>query len=126
MTSLKALIQRLTEIKSYLQNVISKKIVANPLIINNIQEIFNYLPNFETDEIIKSLSSQTNNNFLMLYLASLMRTTTSLHKIINNKIMLREEEKNTEKSKEDDKKKEEEKKKKEENKDSVVPSETKK
>lgn len=110
------MIQRLIEIKNYLNNVITKKIVANPLIINNIQEIFNFLPNFETDEIIKSLSTQTNNNFLMLYLASLMRTTTSLHKIINNKIMLREEEKNAERSKEDDKKKEEDKKKKEENK----------
>ena len=101
-----------------MSNVISKKIVANPLIINNIQEIFNYLPNFDTEEIIKSLSTQTNNNFLMLYLASLMRTTTSLHKIINNKIMLRDEDKNTEKGKEDEKKKDDEKKKKEENKDS--------
>lgn len=119
MTSLKALIQRLTEIKTYLNNVMTKKIVANPLIINNIQEIFNFLPNFETEDIIKSLSTQTNNNYLMLYLASLLRTTTSLHKIINNKIMLREEERNAEKSKEEEKKKEEDRKKKEENKESL-------
>ena len=37
--------------------------LPNPTIINNIQEIFNYLPNFETDDIIKSLSNETNNNY---------------------------------------------------------------
>lgn len=67
------------------------------MIINNIQEIFNHLPNFDTEEIIKSLSIQTNNNYLMLYMASLVRTTVSLHKLINNRIMVKEDEKKGEK-----------------------------
>jgi len=100
------LIQRLTEIKTYMSNVINKRIPLNPLIINNIQEIFNYLPNFETEDIIKSLSNQTNNNYLVLYLGWLVKTIISLHKLINNKIMLKEEEKLPEK-KEVEKKKEE-------------------
>jgi 26S proteasome regulatory subunit N8 len=91
--SIKALIQRLTEIKTYLNNVINKRIVLNPVIVNNIQEIFNYLPNFDTDDIIKSLSNQTNNNYLVLYLGWLVKSIVSLHKLINNKIMLKEEEK---------------------------------
>ncbi len=106
MTSVKALIQRLTDIKTYMSNVLSKRIPLNPTIVNNIQEIFNYLPNFETDDIIKSLSIQTNNNYLVLYLGWLVKTIVSLHKLINNKIMLKEEEKIPEK-KEVEKKKEE-------------------
>jgi 26S proteasome regulatory subunit N8 len=116
-TSIRALIQRLNEIRTYLSNVINKRITPNPTIINNIQEIFNFLPNFETEEIIKSLSAETNNNYLVLYLGWLVKTITSLHKLINNKIMLKEEEKLPEKTQE--KKKEEEKENKEkENKES--------
>jgi 26S proteasome regulatory subunit N8 len=102
---MKALIQRLTEIKNYLTNVINKRIVPNPQIIYNIQEIFNYLPNFETEDIIKALSTQTNDNYLVLYLGSLVKSIISLHKLINNKIMIKEEEKLPDKK--DDKKKEE-------------------
>ena len=117
MTSIRALIQRLNEIRTYLSNVINKRITPNPTIINNIQEIFNFLPNFETEDIIKSLSAETNNNYLVLYLGWLVKTITSLHKLINNKIMLKEEEKLPEKTQE--KKKEEEKENKEkENKES--------
>jgi len=93
LTSVKALSQRLTEIKTYLQNVIMKRISPNPQIINNIQEIFNFLPNFETEEIIKSLSVQTNNDYLILYLSWMIRSIISLHKLLNNKIMIKEEEK---------------------------------
>lgn len=106
MTSVKAMIQRLNEIKSYLLNVINKRISRNPLIINNIQEIFNYLPNFETDEIIKSLSNQTNDNYLVLYLGSIVKAIVSLHKLINNKNMISEDERNNN-NKEDNKKKDE-------------------
>jgi len=70
-----------------------KRVNPNPLIINNIQEIFNYLPNFETEDIIKSLSIQTNNDYLLLYLSWMIRSIISLHKLLNNKIMIKEEEK---------------------------------
>jgi 26S proteasome regulatory subunit N8 len=103
---LKALVQRLSEIKAYLQNVLNGRLIPNPLIINNIQEVFNHLPNFETDEMIKSLSVQTNNNYLVLYLGWLVRTVISLHKLINNKITLREDPEKKEEKK-DEKKKEE-------------------
>ena len=99
------MVQRLSEIKSYLENVMTRRIIPNPTIINNIQEIFNFLPNFETEDIIKSLSNVTNNNYLVLYLGWLVKTITSLHKLINNKIMLIEDEKLPEKTSE--KKKEE-------------------
>ena len=90
--SFKAMIMRLQDIRKYLTKVIEGKIPTNAQIIYNIQEIFNYLPNFEKDDVIKALSIQTNNNYLVLYLSWLVRTTITLHKLVNNKIFLKEEE----------------------------------
>jgi 26S proteasome regulatory subunit N8 len=104
LTSVKALSQRLNEIKTYLQNVIMKRISPSPQIINNIQEIFNFLPNFETEEIIKSLSVQTNNDYLILYMSWMIRSIISLHKLLNNKIMIKEEEKKPIEKKKDENK----------------------
>lgn len=108
-TSMKALIQRLSEVKKYLSNVLTKKIVPNPIIISNCQELFNYLPNFETEDIIKALSNQTNDNYLLLYLSWMVKTTVSLHKLINNKILIKESEKQKEEKKEEEKKEREKK-----------------
>ena len=106
-TSIKALISRLSDIRKYLVNVLNKKLIPNPLIISNIQELFNYLPNYETDDIVKSLSNQTNDNYLLLYLNWLVKTTIGLHKLINNKITLKEAE--VKKDEKKDEKKEEKK-----------------
>ena len=107
--SFKALIKRLNEIKEYLKKVLDEKIPTNPQIIYNIQEIFNHLPNFETENVIKAMSVQTNNNYLVLYLSWIVKTIVQLHKLINNKIALKEEEKQPEKNKKEVKKEEDEK-----------------
>ncbi len=110
--SLRALIKKLTDIKTYLTNAISGKIPINSQIVYNIQEIFNLLPNFDNESIIKAMSIQTNNNYLVLYLSWLAKTVVALHKLINNKIAIKEEENIT---KENEKKEEERKKKEKEN-----------
>ena len=116
--SLKALIKKLTEIKTYLTNVISGKIPVNAQIIYNIQEIFNLLPNFDTESLIKAMSIQTNNNYLVLYLTWLAKTVVALHKLINNKIAIKEEENMAkENAKKEEKKKKEKDKEKEKDKD---------
>lgn len=102
-TSIKALISRLSDIRKYLLNVLNKKLTPNPLIISNIQELFNYLPNYETEDIVKSLSNQTNDNYLLLYLNWLVKTTIGLHKLINNKITLKEVDMKKEEKKEEKK-----------------------
>jgi 26S proteasome regulatory subunit N8 len=112
LTSLKAIISRLSEAKAYLVNVINKRLVANPQIISNIQELFNYLPNFEVENTVKAIAHQTNDNYLILYLSWMMKTTVGLHKLINNKIMIKE----AEKLKEDEKKEKEKEKEKEKSK----------
>ena len=127
--SLQALIKKLTEIKNYLINVINGKIPLNPQIIYNIQEIFNLLPNFDSESLIKAMSIQTNNNYLVLYLSWLVKTVVALHKLINNKIAIKEgenlakeeekkkeAEKNKEKKDKDEKEKNDDKNKKEEKK----------
>ena len=110
--SLRALIKKLTEIKNYLVNVIAGKVPVNSQIIYNIQEIFNLLPNFDTESLIKAMSIQTNNNYLVLYLSWLTKTVVALHKLLNNKIAIKEEENMAK----ENAKKEEEKKKNEKNK----------
>ena len=115
--SLRALIKKLTDIKTYLINVISGKIQVNSQIIYNIQEIFNLLPNFDTESLIKAMSIQTNNNYLVLYLSWLVKTVVALHKLINNKIAIKEEENMAKEKKDENKTKEKEKEKDKENKD---------
>ena len=103
--SLRALIKKLVDIKTYLINIISGKIPVNAQIIYNIQEIFNLLPNFDTESLIKAMSIQTNNNYLVLYLSWLVKTVVALHKLINNKIAIKEEENMAKDKKEENKKK---------------------
>ena len=83
------------------------------------------MPNFDTESLIKAMSIQTNNNYLVLYLSWLTKTIVALHKLINNKIAIKEEEnmakeeekkKKEEKNKEKDKDKDKEKKEKEDKK----------
>ena len=107
--SLRALIKKLNDIKTYLINVISGKIPVNAQIIYNIQEIFNLLPNFDTESLIKAMSIQTNNNYLVLYLSWLAKTVIALHKLINNKIAIKEEENMAKDKKEENKNKEKDK-----------------
>ena len=117
--SLRALIKKLTEIKNYLVNVIAGKVPVNSQIIYNIQEIFNLLPNFDTESLIKAMSIQTNNNYLVLYLSWLTKTVVALHKLLNNKIAIKEEENMAKENakKEEEKKKNEKNKEKEKDKD---------
>ena len=127
--SLKALIKKLTEIKTYLTNVISGKIPVNAQIIYNIQEIFNLLPNFDTESLIKAMSIQTNNNYLVLYLTWLAKTVVALHKLINNKIAIKEEEnmaKENEKKEKENKEKEKDKEKDKDKKNENKKDDTKK
>jgi len=58
----------------------------NHTIINQLQEIFNLLPNLNGSDIIKAFMVKTNDMMLAIYVASLIRSVTALHDLINNKI----------------------------------------
>ena len=124
--SLKALIKKLTDIKAYLAKVIAGKIPVNSQVIYNIQEIFNLLPNFDNESIIKAMSIQTNNNYLVLYLSWLAKTVVALHKLINNKIAIKEEENMAKENEQKEKEKKEKEKEKDKDKDKDKKNENKK
>ena len=68
--ALKGLAARLKEVDAYLQNVLSGRLPVNHQIIYGLQDVFNLLPNINTDALMKSFAVKTNDNFLAIYLAS--------------------------------------------------------
>merc|ERR1712113_985168 len=77
---------RLKEISAYLSSVVAGKLPPNQEIIYQLQEIFNLLPDQDTEDLVKSLAMETNDMMLALYLGSMLRSTVALHNLINNKI----------------------------------------
>merc|ERR1712078_604886 len=81
---------KLKELSEYLGAVLTedkkKSIPANHQIISNIQDIFNYLPDTGSEDMVKAFSVGTNDMTLALYLGNILRTTIALHDLINTKI----------------------------------------
>lgn len=90
--SLKSLNEHIKEMEEYLNNVCSGKLPVNHQIINQIQDIFNLLPNLNVEELIRSFSVKTNDMMLVIYLSSVIRSVIALHNLINNKIANRDAE----------------------------------
>merc|ERR1712084_133848 len=84
--ALKGLSQRLGEISKYLSLVHADKMPMNEEIIYQLQEIFNLLPDQDSEELVRSFAMETNDMMLSLYLGSILRSTIALHNLINNKI----------------------------------------
>merc|ERR1712226_1705918 len=84
--ALKGLSMRLAEISKYLQSVYEGKMPMNEEIIYQLQEVFNLLPDQDSEELVKSFAMETNDMMLALYLGSILRSTVALHNLINNKI----------------------------------------
>merc|ERR1712151_116107 len=111
--ALKGLSMRLAEISKYLQSVYDGKLPMNQEIIYQLQEVFNLLPDQDSEELVKSFAMETNDMMLSLYLGSILRSTIALHNLINNKIKnkklkekkLEDKEKQSESKKGDDSKK---------------------
>merc|ERR1711870_146296 len=109
--ALKGFSVRLTEISKYLSLVAADKLPMNQEIIYQLQEIFNLLPDQDSEELVKSFAMETNDMMLALYLGSILRSTVALHNLINNKIKNKKlkEKKMEDKEKEKEKKNEEKK-----------------
>merc|ERR1712050_208551 len=108
-SALKGLSMRLKEISLYLSSVVSGKLPMNQEIIYQLQEIFNLLPDQDSEELIRSFAMETNDMMLALYLGSMLRSTVALHNLINNKIKNKKakEDKSKEKKEKDEKEKKE-------------------
>jgi len=85
-TALETLGGRLGEISTYLKSVVSGKLPMNKEIIYSLQEVFNLLPDQDSEELVQSLAMETNDMMLALYVGGMLRSTVALHNLINNKI----------------------------------------
>ncbi|KAJ2549011.1 proteasome regulatory particle subunit [Coemansia sp. RSA 1933] len=103
LTSLRGLAERLADIRLYLQNVLDDKLPVNSEIIQNLQDIFNLLPNLTIPEDASAFTVQTNDEYALIYVASLARSVIALHDLINNKIDNREAERKADAQESDDK-----------------------
>jgi len=84
--ALKGLAMRLKEISQYLRDVVNGKLPTNQEIIYQLQEIFNLMPDQDSEELVRSLATETNDMMLALYLGGMLRSTVALHNLINNKM----------------------------------------
>lgn len=91
--SLIGLHDRLYYIIKYLTAVQQNKLPVNQPILYKIQDIINLLPDFSiniTNDILHSITLQTNDNYMIMYISTLVRAITALHDLINNKLLLRQ------------------------------------
>ncbi|KAG8160394.1 hypothetical protein KVR01_009930 [Diaporthe batatas] len=117
--SLQGLHLRLQNIQVYLKKVLDGKLPVNHVILGNLQDVFNLLPNLSTpskgkgeSELSYALNVKTNDQLMAIYLSSLIRAITAFHDLIENKIQNRQqqEEKDAAKKEGEEKEKDGEKK----------------
>lgn len=102
---LRGLHKQLSEVASYLQQVVDGSMPVNHPIVYHLQDMFNLLPDVTSPALVKSLYVKTNDQMLVVYLASLIRSVIALHNLINNKLSNTDAEKKETKDKKDDKEK---------------------
>lgn len=86
MTGLSGLHARLSEMHTYLTNVLENKMPVNHQILYNMQTMFNYLPNLNLEPLVNAMLVKSNDMHMVIYLSSLIRCTMALHDLVNNKI----------------------------------------
>lgn len=85
-SGLTGLASRLGDIQKYLQNVIEKRIPMNHKVLYNLQDILNFIPNLNIEELVRSMLVKTNDMHLVMYLSSMVRSVIALHELLMNKI----------------------------------------
>lgn len=84
--SLNGLSQRLLMIQKYLNDIQENKLPINQDILQNLQLIFNLLPNLNKKNVIKSFQIKKNDLMLNIYIASLLRSILALDNLLENRI----------------------------------------
>ena len=119
--SLQGLHLRLRDIGAYLQKVLDGDLPVNHVILGNLQDIFNLLPNLttslarppvdggdkpqiENSELARAMSVKTNDQLMTIYLSSLVRAITAFHDLIENKIQNRQQQEEKDSKKDEDEK----------------------
>lgn len=91
LAGLKGLRTQLNAIVSYLQKVQTKELPLKPDIINNLQDIFNLLPNINAPSFSEAMTTKTNDQLLVIYLSAMVRSILAMHNLIDNKLRSKSE-----------------------------------
>ncbi|VDN30710.1 unnamed protein product [Dibothriocephalus latus] len=86
------MMHQLSEIRTYLELVATKRIPVNHAVIYCLQDIFNLLPDLRLHDTVRALNMTSNDQMLVVYVACIMRAILALHDLINNKLANRESE----------------------------------
>ncbi|XP_055353524.1 26S proteasome non-ATPase regulatory subunit 7-like [Paramacrobiotus metropolitanus] len=86
LSGLKGLRTQLGGIVSYLQKVQNKELPLKPDIINNLQDIFNLLPNINAPSFTDAMTNKTNDQLMVIYLSTMVRSILAMHNLIDNKL----------------------------------------
>ncbi|POS83641.1 putative 26S proteasome regulatory particle subunit Rpn8, partial [Erysiphe pulchra] len=107
--SLQGLHLRLQDIGNYLHKVLDGSLPVNHVILGNLQDVFNLLPNLFTpkaspassdgndtakrsnSELAHAMGIKINDQLMAIYLSSLIRAITAFHDLIENKIQNRQQ-----------------------------------
>ena len=85
-SGLTGLSSRLADIQKYLQNVIEERIPINHDVLYNLQNILNFIPNLNVEELVRAMLVKSNDMHLVMYLSSMVRSVIALHELLINKI----------------------------------------
>mmetsp|Transcript_10107 Transcript_10107/g.11515 ORF Transcript_10107/g.11515 Transcript_10107/m.11515 type:complete len:341 (+) Transcript_10107:1-1023(+) len=90
--ALRSLVNHLSEMREYLDNVAEGVLPMNHRIVGQLQDMFNLLPNLNVESLVRSFAVKSNDMMLAVYLSSIIRSVLALHNLINNKISNKEAE----------------------------------
>ena len=90
--SLRGLHSRLVDIRDYLAAVVRGELPVNHEIMYELQNVFNYLPDLDREETVRSFRVANNDRLLVVYLSSLIRSVIALHALVDNRLEIAREE----------------------------------
>jgi len=85
-SSIQGLHSHLKDIHVYLGLVLEGKLKPNHQISYLLQNVFNLIPNMESDQFQGAVTVKTSDQLLVMYLGSLVRATIALHNVIDNQM----------------------------------------
>eukprot|EP01105_Mastigella_eilhardi_P023255 TRINITY_DN5833_c0_g2_i1.p1 TRINITY_DN5833_c0_g2~~TRINITY_DN5833_c0_g2_i1.p1 ORF type:complete len:322 (-),score=90.10 TRINITY_DN5833_c0_g2_i1:56-1021(-) len=86
LAALRSLQTKIQDMKEYLENVVSGRLPVNQRIVQQIQDIFNLVPNLNAGQYAKSFAVKSNDMLLAIYLSSVIRSVIALHDLVLNKM----------------------------------------
>lgn len=85
-SSIQGLHSHLKDIHVYLGLVLEGKLKPNHQISYLLQNVFNLIPNMESQQFQDAVTVKTSDQLLVMYLGSLVRATIALHNVIDNQL----------------------------------------